>query len=363
MDNITTKKFKWKNNEEYLLGKTENFKLLNKVACFDLDGTLIKVKSGKKFPINSNDWLLLYNKITKKINKLIKDEYCFIIVSNQYKLNGMRETEWIKKLDNILNTLNVETLVCCAKQKNKFRKPMTGFFDEIIEKIDNKIVISKKDSFYCGDACGRETDHSDCDYKFAKNIGISFFTPEELFLKEQVIIPDISYSLINNLNHEDYDKINFVPVKNDLIIMVGLPASGKSWFSQKISTKYNYVIINQDILKTKKKCLKEMECNVKKNLNIIIDNTNPSKETRKEYIDIGIKYNYNIRIIHIDSTYELAMHRNYYRMITKGHLIPEIVYNVYRKNFEKPTIDEKVNEILIFKPEIINDQYYYKYLF
>jgi bifunctional polynucleotide phosphatase/kinase len=42
--------------------------------------------------------------------------------------------------------------------------------------------IDLKESIYCGDAAGRNTkgakDHSDADYKFALNIGITFKVPE-----------------------------------------------------------------------------------------------------------------------------------------------------------------------------------------
>jgi bifunctional polynucleotide phosphatase/kinase len=48
--------------------------------------------------------------------------------------------------------------------------------------------IDMKESFYCGDAAGRPKtdtrpkDFSDSDIKFASNVGLKFFTPEELFL-------------------------------------------------------------------------------------------------------------------------------------------------------------------------------------
>ena len=41
----------------------------NKLACFDFDYTLIKTKSGKKFPIDKNDWVWLYDNIPNKITQ------------------------------------------------------------------------------------------------------------------------------------------------------------------------------------------------------------------------------------------------------------------------------------------------------
>ena len=56
------------------------------------------------------------------------------------------------------------------------------------EKYNGKNKIDMQNSFYCGDAAGRKDgkhkDFSDSDYKFALNVGISFKTPENLFLGE-----------------------------------------------------------------------------------------------------------------------------------------------------------------------------------
>jgi histidinol phosphatase-like enzyme len=44
--------------------------------------------------------------------------------------------------------------------------------------------VDMEESFMCGDAAGRDEDHSDADVHFAVNLGIRFFTPEEVFLNE-----------------------------------------------------------------------------------------------------------------------------------------------------------------------------------
>jgi len=70
-----------------------------------------------------------------------------------------------------------------ATKKDDFRKPNTGMWDFIVAK--NTI---KEKSFYCGDAAGRPrsgatgADHSADDMIFARNVGLSFYTPESFFL-------------------------------------------------------------------------------------------------------------------------------------------------------------------------------------
>lgn len=58
-----------------------------------------------------------------------------------------------------------------------------------------------------------------------------------------------------NLDYKGTELI-IKPSIKDLIVMVGFPASGKSYCSKVLHNKHNYHIINQDTLKTKAKCIK-----------------------------------------------------------------------------------------------------------
>ncbi len=58
-----------------------------------------------------------------------------------------------------------------------------------------------------------------------------------------------------------------------MVICVGSPGSGKSTF---VNTFFaDYVRINNDDLKTKEKCMKACEQNLKEKKSVIVDNTNP----------------------------------------------------------------------------------------
>lgn len=51
--------------------------------------------------------------------------------------------------------------------------------------------VDWEESFYVGDAAGREGDHSDCDKGFAEGVGIRFLTPEEYFLGQKPVREDV----------------------------------------------------------------------------------------------------------------------------------------------------------------------------
>lgn len=348
----------WTITDKYLKGVTKKFKLGNKIASFDLDQTLIDTKSGKKFPQNSDDWEWLYDNTVDKLKELHNNNYTIIIISNQAGISSGKQSgeEWMKKLDKIVKKINFELMVLCSTDKNEYRKPLTRMREDFLPlKMD-------KESFYCGDAVGRKKDFSDTDYKFALNININFFTPEHLFLGKKNELPKIIYpiDLTKKNKNIDYD---FKPNKKEIIIMMGFPGSGKSTFSKMLNEKYNYIIINQDTLKTKAKCKKETIKQLENNKCVIIDATNPSKSTRGEWIDIAKNYNYKIRIVKIDEDIETAKHKNIYRSLTTNtKRVPDIGYNMYKSKYDEPSLEEGVEEILLIPGNPPNDPKYYMYL-
>ncbi|KAK6461818.1 polynucleotide kinase 3 phosphatase-domain-containing protein [Scheffersomyces coipomensis] len=188
----------------------KNFKEEIKIAAFDLDGTLIDTKSGRKFAISSHDWKWWTrstkdssSQILTKLNKLIEEKYLIVIFTNQGGVvanpSNKSYNNFIERVNLIISTIkssikedNTEILVFAspkkpAKETNTkshelMRKPNTGMWKELLSYLGNEAKIDVTNSFYVGDAAGRAKDFSDSDLKFAQNIGITNFkTPEEFF--------------------------------------------------------------------------------------------------------------------------------------------------------------------------------------
>ena len=80
---------KWSNTNDYLIYYDDNkLNKNNKIASFDLDWTLIKTKSGNKFPKDFDDWELLNDNIIKKLKYFNNKGYQLIIFSNQSRLKN-----------------------------------------------------------------------------------------------------------------------------------------------------------------------------------------------------------------------------------------------------------------------------------
>lgn len=67
---------------DFFILQTGTVKSSEFIAAFDLDHTIIKPKSGNKFPKDSDDWVLL-DSVSKKINELYNNGYKIVIFTNQ----------------------------------------------------------------------------------------------------------------------------------------------------------------------------------------------------------------------------------------------------------------------------------------
>ena len=154
----------------------------------------------------------------------------------------------------------------------------------------------------------------------------------------------------------------------DVIIICGLPRSGKSHFAKKFfestdrsrinrgelrkslytmahfgkewrETDFN----NEDEVLVKHVERKVIEHYIHNNRKIIIDNTSVTKESRKNYISIAKHKNKSLGVIFIENPVDLCMKRNK----ESGDPVPErVITNLYVKT-EKPEKSEGFKEILI----------------
>ena len=296
--------------------------------------------------------------MNEKLEEFKSKNYIFAVFSNQSIISSgqIREDLFKERIDNIFNeAFKFPFIFFAATTKDYNRKPSIGMFELFENKYNNNIKIDKENSYYIGDAAGREKtktkkkDFSDSDYKFSINCNLKFLTPEEFFLNEKVTIPKIkeNYHIYDNNNN---DHIKY-PKDIEMIILIGSPGSGKSTFCENFLVPKGYVRINLDTLKTKQKCFQKTIEAIKNNKSVVIDNTNPQKNKREDFINIGVENKIKIRAFVMKVNKDLAIHLNNLRLINKNrnhlsesvNLIP--IHSFY-KNYEEPKISEGFDEIV-----------------
>ena len=397
----------WTETNSYIRGiinKLDDLPDPTRVASFDLDDTLIhRPRDAKRL---GSKWKLIDTSIIDKIEDLVKKKYIIIIFTNQGGMGlnkNFDKPKWRRAVDDLCKILTKKVnkyyfAVYVSKNYDLYRKPNIGLWQQM--KIDlcdefelNKIRISKK-SFFVGDAAGRikpspfkkkisptshSGDFSDVDRKFALNIGINFMTPEEFFMTNLASAlrgselldeepPQMEYKLsgINSKKMIESAKKNkyiFEPRSKEMVVMVGLPGSGKTEFVKKYILPHGYVHISLDICKSKPQCLSQTKKALEKKKSVVIDNTNPDVLSRMTYTSLAQECGYkHIRCIIMNTDIEIAKHLNNVRHVYSNGMIPKIsniVYNIFKKNYVKPQKSEHFDKIetvdFMFDKENLND--------
>ncbi|KAJ1689635.1 hypothetical protein LUZ63_013790 [Rhynchospora breviuscula] len=156
-----------------------------KIAAFDFDGCLAKTSVKR---IGADAWSLMYPSIPKKLQGLYNDGYKLVIFTNESNIDRWKNKRQVAvdskigRLENFIKRVEVpiQVFIACGI-RDLFRKPSTGMWTLLKEHFNSGVAIDMHQSFYVGDAAGREKDHSDADIEFAKAIGLKFYVPEEYF--------------------------------------------------------------------------------------------------------------------------------------------------------------------------------------
>lgn len=117
----------------------------DKVAAYDMDGTLIKTKSGNVFPKTIDDWQIAFPEVPGKLKSLFKNGFKIVIFTNQAGISKgkLKIDDFKTKIEALQSKLNVPLQVFISTGKGEYRKPLTGMWDKMCQLVS--INRSKKD--------------------------------------------------------------------------------------------------------------------------------------------------------------------------------------------------------------------------
>jgi len=353
---------KWKDADDYFYVLDADIDGCKKIAGFDMDGTIIEPESGRAFPTGRSDWRWWHDSVPDKLKELHEDGFKIVIFTNQggIEKGKQKKGDITGKILDLAEQLGFPLQALIAGAENLYRKPNSEMWDYFVANLNKGVEPDSDVSFYCGDAGGRakdwkkgaKKDFSCSDRKFAANVGVNFYTPDAFFLEEKEAVFDwdginpveLYNSLKGKVLQDEYHKDT-----QEMVVLVGPPASGKSTFSKKYFVPHEYTRVNRDELSTAAKCKKVADEALGEGLSVVVDNTNGAPSARQEFIDLAQKHDVPARCIFINTPFEVADHLNYVRVReTKGAVrrIPQVAYNVYKKNFVAPEKSEGFEEVI-----------------
>jgi bifunctional polynucleotide phosphatase/kinase len=288
-----------------------------KWSAFDLDWTLIRptttptrcTLTGGPFCLQANDWTPIPGRI-ERLNDFIRDGYSLIIISNQ-KAKGKKLDTVKQRMQNVYNYFVKyfpDIVILYSTDDNIYRKPNIGW---------SQHLGFLPGSLYCGDACqdptsDRSWGYSDTDRQFAINMGLPFYSVEEVF--PQILLPKELFE-----------------VPKVVLILVGPPGSGKSSFAK---SHPEFVHIESDKYKSNwlsiEKVFRQALSN---NSKIFIDATNPTRKRRLQIIQIAAQYNAPCGIILFLNSGKWNVRPAQYCRTP----ISQMAFNMFWSRFEEPT--------------------------
>jgi bifunctional polynucleotide phosphatase/kinase len=349
----------------YSNGIIDPNKKWDKIAMFDLDYTLIQPKTSLH-PKDVKDWKWSYPNVIEKLLKLIDEKYLIVIVSNQA---GLKKREWLLTrieiaMEQFIGEYDPNHLIpfkiFVPFEDDVYRKPNTKIFEEFIYP---NLTEDYEEIFYVGDM--------ESDRKFAYNISmflkfkspddtrVKFYGPEEFFLDAER--PDRIWEGFDAAEFaRNAERITSAELREKLlselqtdaklILLIGPPASGKSTIAKMLKTLLNAHYISRDLCHTKAKCIKQCETSLPET--VILDNTNAAIEDRAHFIKLAKEKNIPVYAIVMDHFHDQEKNKllykqlNIMRMRMGGAKIPDLVYNIFYKNYQPPTTDEGIDKII-----------------
>ena len=138
----------------------------------------------------------------------------------------------------------------------------------------------------------------------------------------------------------------------EIIIFIGIPASGKSTFYEQYFAA-THIHISLDILHTRNQENRMLEKTLTSGKSCVIDNTNVTAAERAKYIEAGKRYEYKVIGYYFRSSIDECRIRNDRRHGRKQ--VPEVAMRNKAAHLERPSMQEGFDELYYVK--IVDDKF------
>lgn len=243
---------------------------------------------------------------------------------------------------------------------------------EVCEDYDiPETEVDLEKSIFVGDAGGRTAgvgkgpdgvaamskDFSCSDRNFAHNAGIKFMTPEEFFLGEKARSYAREFDLAEHPFSDDTSSgSSVVTLKRtndqDIILFCGPPGAGKSTLYWKSLKPLGYARINQDLLKTRDKCVQAAKEHLQEGTSVAIDNTNADPATRTVWVELAKEFGISIRCVWFKTPLQVCEHNNAVRALNESLnpesrlVLPKMAFTSFANRFKPPSVKEGFQDII-----------------
>lgn len=279
----------------------------NKVAAFDLVGTLIHSDKGRPYVSSFDDWVWHSEGTPGFLKGLINSGWFVVVLTNHLKPIG---EDFKTKINMLFKDIGAEFPVFVGQSHSgEYEEPATGLWKLMLSIY--KITPSSQ-SYFCSGKAGLHSNNVDyrkdeTGWLFSQAIGLTFYDPDQ-------ILPAQSQTKVSE--------------GQQLAILVGQQGSGKADFSQMLQDKHGYVIV-----KRKKGYASEITNLLKSGKSVVFNATNPQKSDRAELIQLG-------KSMGVPTTIYWLSRVGYGHNKVRADPVPEIALRIFSSKLERPTPDE-----------------------
>lgn len=134
----------------------------------------------------------------------------------------------------------------------------------------------------------------------------------------------------------------------EIVLFMGLPASGKSTFFEREFSK-THVRINLDMLRTRNREPGLLQTCLDIKQSCVVDNTNVSCAERSKYVEVAKENKFRVRLYCFISSVSQSLDRNALR----DDPVPNVAIFAKQSQLEYPSVAEGFDEILFVRAKTL----------